>query len=393
MTQTVHLPNRYIAHPGIRFDLVLFSTIVHTSCVSDPILPDRPVKGRGAVSNPAGRFEPASRHRIDDGWERPEEGEPARPPTIVRVDATRTILARNESPDLGFDRSINAYRGCEHGCVYCFARPTHAYFGLSSGLDFETRIFVKPDAPRLLAAELRRKGYDPAPIAMGTNTDPYQPLEREHRITRGVLEVLRDFRHPFTIVTKGHLVTRDLDLLGPMAEANLCRVGLSVTTLDRDLARKLEPRASTPARRIEAIRLLAEAGVPVGVMAAPMIPALNDWELERILEAAAEAGASWAAHTVLRLPHEIKDLMREWLEAHAPLKAKHVLSLVRDMRGGRLNDPNFGARMKGEGAYAEALSLRFRLAAKRLGLDRKQAPLDCAQFKPPPRAGDQLALL
>ncbi|MSP50277.1 MAG: PA0069 family radical SAM protein [Alphaproteobacteria bacterium] len=361
--------------------------------MSDPVVPDRPVKGRGAVSNPTGRFEPAVRQRIDDGWEHREEDDLPPPRTTVQVDATRTILARNDSPDIGFDRSINAYRGCEHGCVYCFARPTHAYFGLSSGLDFETRIFIKPDAPRLLEAELRKKGYDPAPIAMGTNTDPYQPLEREHRITRGVLEVLRAFRHPFTIVTKGHLVTRDLDILGPMGKENLCRVGLSVTTLDRDLARKMEPRASTPAKRIEAIRLLAEAGVPAGVMAAPMIPALNDMELERILEAAADAGAVWAAHTVLRLPHEIKDLMREWLEAHAPLKAKHVLSLVREMRGGKLNDPNFGSRMRGEGAYAEALSLRARLAKKRLGLDRKLPPLDCSKFARPARAGDQLALL
>jgi len=361
--------------------------------MSDPFIPDRPLKGRGAVSNPVGRYEPASRERIDDGWERPEDDELPPPRTQVRVDATRTILARNDSPDIGFDRSINAYRGCEHGCIYCFARPTHAYFGLSSGLDFETKIFIKPEAPRLLEQELRRKGYDVAPIAMGTNTDPYQPLEREHRITRGILEVLRDYKHPFTIVTKNHLVTRDLDILGPMGQANLCRVGLSVTTLDRELARKMEPRASTPMKRIEAIRLLAEAGVPAGVMAAPMIPALTDMEMEKILETAAAAGASWAGHTILRLPYEIKDLMREWLEAHAPLKAKHVLSLVREMRGGKLNDPDFGSRMRGEGAYAEALSLRFRLAIKRLGLDRDLAPLDCSQFSKPARAGDQLAFL
>ena len=361
--------------------------------MSDPVIPAKPVKGRGAISNPTGRFEPARRELTDDGWSPSEDEDLPKPQTVVRVDATRTIIARNDSPDIGFDRSINAYRGCEHGCVYCFARPTHAYFGLSSGLDFETKIFIKPDGPRLLEQELRRKGYDVAPIAMGTNTDPYQPLEREHRITRGILEVLRDYRHPFTIVTKNHLVTRDLDILGPMGKDNLCRVALSVTTLDRDLARKMEPRASTPGKRIEAIRLLAEAGVSAGVMAAPMIPALNDMELERILEAAAEAGAAWAAHTVLRLPYEIKDLMREWLEAHAPLKAKHVLSLVQEMRGGRLNDPSFGGRMRGEGAYAEALSLRARLAKKRLGLDRDLPPLDCTQFRAPARAGDQLALL
>jgi DNA repair photolyase len=361
--------------------------------MADPVIPDKPVKGRGAVSNPIGRYEPASRQRIDDGWDRPEDEDLPPLQTQVRVDATRTILARNDSPDVVFDRSINAYRGCEHGCVYCFARPTHAYFGLSSGLDFETKIFIKPEAPRLLDQELRRKGYDVAPIAMGTNTDPYQPLEREHRITRGILEVLRDYRHPFTIITKNHLVTRDLDILGPMGKDNLCRVGLSVTTLDRDLARRMEPRASTPARRIEAIRMLAAAGVSTGVMAAPMIPALNDREMEKILEAAAEAGASWAGHTVIRLPYEIKDLFREWLEAHVPLKAKHVLSLVREMRQGNLNDPNFGGRMRGEGAYAEALTLRFRLAVKRLGLDRELAPLDCSQFAKPARAGDQLAFL
>ena len=357
---------------------------------------DRPLKGRGAVTNPTGRFEPSTRQRVHDGWERPDDDDLPPPKTEIQVDATRTIIARNESPDIPFDRSINAYRGCEHGCVYCFARPSHAYLGLSPGLDFETKILIKPVAARLLDGELRRKGYRAAPIAMGTNTDPYQPLEREHRITRGVLEVLQAFRHPFTIITKNHLVTRDLDILGPMGKANLCRVGLSVTTLERDLARKMESRASTPAKRIEAIRLLAEAGVPTGVMAAPMIPALNDMELEKILETAAAAGATWAAHTVLRLPYEIKDLMREWLEAHAPLKANHVLSLVRDIRGGKLNDPNFGARMRGEGAYAEALSLRFKLAAKRLGLNRdpmrNTPPLDCSQFAPPPKAGDQLAL-
>jgi DNA repair photolyase len=357
-------------------------------------LSDRPRKGRGAVSNPTGRFEPATRERVDDGWPQTEDGEePPRIETTVHIDETRTILARNDSPDIGFDRSINAYRGCEHGCVYCFARPSHGYFGLSSGLDFETKIFIKPDAARLLSAELRRKGYSVAPIAMGTNTDPYQPLEREHRITRSVLEVLQAFRHPFTIVTKNHLVTRDLDILGPMAAENLCRVGLSVTTLDRELARRMEPRASTPAKRIEAIRLLAEAGVEAGVMAAPMIPALNDMELEKILEAAAAAGASWAAHTLIRLPWEIKDLMREWLETHAPLKARHVMSLIQDMRDGRLNDPNFGSRMSGKGAYAEALALRMRLARKRLGLDRELPDLDCSKFRPPPQAGDQLSLL
>jgi DNA repair photolyase len=354
---------------------------------------DLPIKGRGAVSNPTGRFEPTTRERVEDGWARPEdEEETPRPPTIVTVDSTRTIIARNESPDVGFDRSINAYRGCEHGCVYCFARPSHSYLGMSPGLDFETRILVKPEAAKLLDDELRKKGYDVAPIAMGTNTDPYQPLEREHRITRGVLEVLQAFRHPFTIVTKNHLVTRDIDILGPMAEANLCRVALSVTTLDRDLARRMEPRASTPAKRIEAIRLLAEAGVPTGVMAAPMIPALNDAEMERILEAGAEAGARFASCIPVRLPHEIKDLMAEWLEAHVPLKAKHVLSLIQNIRGGKLNDPRFGSRMTGEGPYAEALALRFKLARKRYGLDKGVPKLDCTSFQPPLKAGRQLSL-
>ncbi len=375
--------------------------------MSDPLeewrLPAKARKGRGAIGNPDGRFEHRQRVAIDDGWARPEataaeaagsDDDPLPPlTTTVGVDKTRTIVARNDSPDLPFEQSINPYRGCEHGCVYCYARPSHAYFGLSSGLDFETKLFMKPDAPRLLAAELRHPGYRPAPIALGTNTDPYQPIERTHRLTRQIIETLAEFGHPFTIVTKSALVTRDLDLLAPLAKRRLCKVFVSVTTLEPELARRMEPRAASPRRRLAAITALASAGVPTGVMAAPMIPALNDSELEAILEAAAQAGAVSAGYTVLRLPHEIKDLFVEWLETHAPLKAKHVLTMIRETRGGRLNDPNFGSRMRGTGHYALLISTRFKLACKRLGLNKNDWRLDETQFSPPPQAGDQLALL
>jgi len=360
---------------------------------ADDSLPDRPVKGRGAVSNRVSRFFRQERARTGDGWEPEDELPPLR--TTVTVDATRTIIARNQSPDVYFEQSINPYRGCEHGCVYCFARPTHAFLGLSPGLDFESRLFVKPEAARLLAQELRQPGYAPKVIAMGTNTDPYQPIERDYGITRSILEVLRDFNHPVGIVTKSALIQRDIDILAPMAEKRLAHVFVSVTTLDRELARKLEPRAATPPRRLQTIRALAAAGIPVGVMAAPMIPALNDHELEHILEAATQAGASAGSYIVLRLPLEIKDLFVEWLEAHAPGRAKHVLDLVRDMRGGELYESTFGRRMKGRGAYAEMLKRRFEIARKRLGLDRngERWEFDLTQFKPPPRAGDQLSLL
>ncbi len=382
--------------------------------MSDPLdewrVPAIARKGRGAISNPAGRFEHATRFAIDDGWSGSQaagaptgpdndptsgDNDEALPPlaTTVSIDATRTIIARNDSPDIPFEQSINPYRGCEHGCVYCYARPSHAYLGLSSGLDFETKLFAKPDAARLLAAELGRPGYRVSPIALGTNTDPYQPIERELKITRQILETFQRFGHPFTIVTKSALVTRDLDLLAPMAARNLCQVFVSVTTLDRELARTLEPRAATPARRLGAIRALAAAGVPTGVMAAPMIPALNDSELEAILAAAADAGARSAGYTVLRLPHEIKDLFTEWLQTHAPLKVNHVLSLIRETHGGRLNDPEFGSRMRGTGRYAELIAARFRLACKRLGLNKNDWRLDVAQFCPPPKDGDQLRLL
>ena len=359
--------------------------------------PAFPQKGRGAVSNATARFERERREPIDDGWSRTgaedEEDEPPRLKTTVTIDSSRTVIARNDSPDLGFDRSVNPYRGCEHGCIYCYARPSHAFLGLSPGLDFESRLLAKPAAPQLLAQELAKPGYTAEPLALGSNTDPYQPIEREMRITRGILEVLRDFNHPLTITTKSALVLRDLDILAPMAELGLAQVGISLTTLHPALARKMEPRAPRPRRRLEAIRALSLAGVPTAVMAAPMIPGLNDSELERILEAAAEAGASSASYVLLRLPLEIKDLFREWLEAHVPERAKHVLSLVRATRGGRLNDANFGSRFRGEGPYAELMRTRFKLARKRLGLERRNWRADCSRFRVPPRAGDQLKLL
>ena len=350
-------------------------------------------KGRGALTNAVGRFEGYDHVAIDDGWGSADE--PVLPlGTTLTEDTTRTIIARNRSPDVPFDRSINPYRGCEHGCVYCFARPTHAYLGLSPGLDFESRLFYKPRAAELLAKELSAPSYRCQPMAMGTNTDPYQPVEREQRVTRQVLEVLRDFNHPVSIVTKGALVQRDIDILGPMAVKRQAKVAVSITTLDRSLARRMEPRAATPERRLETIRVLADAGIPVGVMAAPMIPGLNDHEMEAILEASKAAGATSAGYVVLRLPLEIKDLFAEWLEAQVPLRAKHVLTLIRDIRDGRLNSAQFGDRMRGGGAYADLLSQRFRLALKRIGLNqgRELQELDCSQFRRPPRAGDQLSL-
>ncbi len=364
-------------------------------------LPDRPRKGRGAVGNPTGRFERLTRHAVDDGWggwaggnggdaadegNGGDEGEFRPPPlrTTVAVDSARRIITRNDSPDIGFDRSINPYRGCEHGCVYCFARPTHAWLGLSPGLDFETKLFAKPDAAALLTAELARPGYRCRPIAMGTNTDPYQPIEREHRITRAILEVLAAHDHPVSIVTKSALIVRDLDILAPMAERGLVSAAVSVTTLDRGLARRLEPRAASPARRLETIAALAGAGIPTAVMTAPVIPALNDHEIEAILEAAAAAGAVAAGWILLRLPLEIKDLFRDWLATHAPMKAERVLNLIRDARGGRLNDPEFGSRMSGSGPYAQLIARRFTLACERLGLNTGTPKLDLSRFRPPP---------
>jgi DNA repair photolyase len=352
-------------------------------------------KGRGATSNPKVRFETLDLDPFDDGW-----GSLARaraddlpPATKVTPDASRTVIVRNASPDIPFDRSINPYRGCEHGCVYCYARPTHAYLGLSPGLDFETKLLVKLDAATLLERELARPGYSCQPIALGTNTDPYQPVERRLKITRSVLEVLARYRHPLTIVTKSAAVLRDLDLLVPMARQNLARVAISVTTLDSELARRLEPRAAAPHRRLQAIRQLSAAGVPTAVMVAPIIPARTDQELERVLEAAAATGASSAGYVLLRLPHEVKELFEDWLKAHAPGRAEHVLSLVRQCRGGRLYDATFGRRMRGEGPYAQLIERRFAAAKRRLGLAVDSPPLRVDLFTPPAAEDRQLRLL
>lgn len=350
------------------------------------------LRGRGALSNASGRFERHTRLLVDDGWS-PDLEETSSLKTEVLTDSSRTIIARNNSPDISFDQSINPYKGCEHGCVYCYARPTHAYLGLSPGADFESRIFAKPNAAELLTRELSHPGYVPKMIAMGTNTDPYQPIEKRMRIMRSVLEVLHEFRHPVGIVTKSALVLRDLDLLTPMAELGLAKVALSITTLDRDLARTMEPRASTPSRRLEAIRGLREAGIPAGVMFAPVIPALNDEELEQILTAASEAGAKSAGYILLRLPLEIKDLFREWLQEHAPGRANHVMSLIRQMRGGKDYDAAWHQRMRGRGPYADMIARRFQIAARRLGLNGPARPLDLSRFRKPARASEQLALL
>ncbi len=365
--------------------------------LADSLMPDRAVKGRGAVSNRTGRYESHERVAVADGWEgaaAPDDDTdpPSSPRTTVAIDTTRTIIARNDSPDIPFDRSINPYRGCEHGCVYCFARPTHTYLGLSPGLDFETKLTMKPDAAALLQKELRSPKYRCDVMAMGTNTDPYQPVERQHRVTRQILEVLSAFNHPVSIVTKSALVTRDIDILSDMARRNLAWVALSVTTLDRELARVMEPRASTPARRLKAIAELNSAGVPVGVMNAPIIPALNDMEMERVLAAAAAAGARSAGHVLVRLPLEIKGLFEEWLAAHFPDKAKHVLDLIRETRGGKPYQNEFGLRMKGSGPYAQLIHQRFKSACRKLGLNKAERGLDTSKFRPPPQAGDQLAL-
>lgn len=358
----------------------------------DAQIPDIPRKGRGAVSNQTGRFEAYDAIAIDDGWDRPEDEDLPPLRTTVTADATRTIIARNTSPDVPFDRSINPYRGCEHGCVYCFARPTHAFLGLSPGLDFESRLFYKPDAAALLDNELRKPKYQCDVMAMGTNTDPYQPIEREYRLTRQVLEVLSAHNHPVGIVTKSSLIARDIDILAPMAEKKLAQVCISVTTLDRDLSRKMEPRAPTPRRRLDTIRALVDAGIPCGVMAAPMIPVLTDPELEAILEAATTQGAHMAGYVLLRLPLEIKDLFCEWLDAHAPMKTQHVMNAVREMGDGQIYDPTFGVRQRGTGVYAKLLLERFEKACRRLGLNERKYRLDKSLFRPPPRPGDQLGL-
>jgi DNA repair photolyase len=334
-------------------------------------------RGRASVSNSAGRFEPVSRERLlfDDE-------EPINLRTEVIDEAARSIITRNDSPDLHFDRTINPYRGCEHGCIYCFARPSHAYQGLSPGLDFETKIFAKPNAAALLRKELSAPGYKPSTIALGANTDPYQPLEKSRKLTRALLEVLEEFQHPVGIVTKGAMVLRDLDILQRMASQGLVKVAMSVTTMDAKLARKMEPRASSPALRLDAVRQLSAAGVPVSVLVAPIIPALNDHEIEQILEAGAAAGASEAGYVLLRLPLEIKDLFREWLVENEPDRARRVLSILRSMRGGKDYDANFGTRMKGEGPYAWMIGRRFEMACERLGLGKRKLKLRTDLFKP-----------
>ena len=352
-------------------------------------------RGRGAGSNPGNRYErravvpvdPSDSTATEAAWYAWADGlddpESAPLPTTVTVDSTRTILAKNDSPDVPFDISINPYRGCEHGCIYCFARPTHAWLGYSPGIDFETQILAKPQAADLLRKELARPGYRCVPIAMGTNTDPYQPVERTWKITRAVLEVCAEHEHPVSIVTKSALVIRDLDLLGPMAARNLAKVFVSLTTLDPSVARAMEPRAASPKRRLDTLREVAAAGVPTGVLASPMIPGLTDHELERILEAAAAAGAKTAGWLLVRLPHEVKDLFVEWLRRHYPSKAEHVLARIRDLRDGRLNDPRFGSRMRGNGPFAELMKARFEVSCRRLGLSTKSAPLDTSRFHVP----------
>ena len=336
------------------------------------------IKGRGAADNPRGRFEKLERDRHEDGQIE------SRPKTVITLQRARSIISHNDSPDLPFRQSINPYQGCEHGCIYCYARPSHAYLGLSPGLDFETRLFAKANAAELLREELSRPGYRCELISLGANTDPYQPAEREQRITRSILEVLGEFRHPVGIVTKGSLIERDLDLLEPMAAEGLVQVFVSIGTLDGEIARTLEPRAAAPYRRVETLRRLAARGVPCGVFVAPIIPFLNDKDMEAVLEAAAEAGARTASFTLLRLPWEVKDLFKGWLEQHYPLKAAHVMARIRDMRGGRENDPEFGSRMRGEGKFAELLRSRFDVACKRLGLNAdKRAVIETGRFRRP----------
>jgi DNA repair photolyase len=347
-------------------------------------------RGRGAQSNASGRYEPLARIAFDDGWQSFEELPPFK--TTVSIDSTRKIITRNNSPDISFDRSINPYRGCEHGCIYCFARPTHAYLGLSPGLDFESKLFAKPDAPKLLERELSAANYVPRTIAIGTNTDPYQPIEREHQVMRRILEVLERYGHPVGIVTKSALVVRDLDILARMAQRNLVKVALSVTTLDGKLARVMEPRAATPQRRLDTLRQLRAAGVPASVMVAPVIPALNDAEIERILDSAAAVGVKEAGYVLLRLPLEVRDLFREWLMANFPDRYHHVFKLIRETRGGKDYDASWGKRMTGGGPVAWMIGRRFELACEKLGFNKTRTALTTQYFKSPRRGPEQLRL-
>jgi DNA repair photolyase len=347
--------------------------------------PKRRAAGRGAVSNPNVRFESLAASPFDDGWDTLSQDfvELPRIDTSLIRDSTRSAISWNTSPDIGFDRAVNPYRGCEHGCIYCYARPTHAYLGYSPGLDFETKLVFKPEVAELLEKELRKPGYVPRTMALGSNTDPYQPIERTLKLTRAVLEVLDRYNHPVGIVTKSAGVLRDLDILSSMAQRNLVRVHMSVTTLDPHLARVMEPRAATPMRRLHAVAELTRAGVPAGVLAAPMIPGLNDSEMEKILEAASGAGASHASYILLRLPLELRQMFEDWLHTNFPDRARHVLSLIRQTRGGELNDPRFHHRFSGHGAYADLLGQRFAKAAHRLGFDEARAQLDCTRFAVP----------
>ena len=347
-------------------------------------------RGRAAGSNTVGRFEPYQRAAAADGWEIEEDAPPLR--TEVSIERPRKVITRNTSPDLSFDRSINPYRGCEHGCIYCFARPTHAYLGLSPGLDFESKLIARPKAAEVLEAELRAKSYVPEVIAIGTNTDPYQPIEREHKIMRRILEVLLEYRHPVAVVTKGTLIERDADILGEMGKLGLARVGVSVTSLDRNVARKMEPRVPGPERKLKMIRVLTDAGCPVRIMASPVIPGLTDHELEAILERGAEAGAVAASWIMLRLPREVAPLFRDWAETYFPDRAARIMGRVRDLHGGKDYDPEFGKRMTGAGPFAELTAQRFALAAKRLGLDQTLPRLRTDLFRCPARWGDQLSL-
>ena len=353
-------------------------------------MPGQRLRARGAASNAAGRFEPRTRARVDDGWDMAEDERLLR--TEVSLERPRSALSYNRSPDLPFDWSVNPYRGCEHGCIYCFARPSHAWLNLSPGLDFETKLIARPGIAEVLAGEVRAKSYRVATVALGTNTDPYQPCEAEHLLMRQVLMVLADVNHPTAITTKGTLIERDIDILAPMAARGLLRVGISVTTLDANLSRRLEPRAPAPARRLATIRRLSDAGIPVRAMVAPVIPGLTDAEVEPILSACRDAGAQAASWIALRLPLEVSPLFQDWLAQHVPDRAAKVMARVREMHGGKDYDAQWGRRMRGEGIWADLIAQRFDKAAARLGLDKKLPPLRCDLFHPPPRVGDQLAL-
>ena len=345
-------------------------------------------RGRGAISNQTGRFEPETREMLDDGWDTTEEPAPPLRTTLTK-ETPRTIITFNKSPDISFDRSINPYRGCEHGCVYCFARPTHAFHGLSAGLDFESKLFYKPDGPDLLLRELSRPGYVPRPIALGVNTDAYQPVEREQKLTRAFLEILSAHNHPVTLLTKSALIQRDVDLIGPMAEKRLCRVGVSITTLDRKLARLMEPRAASPHKRLETVQVLSAADIPVMVMVAPIVPALNEPEIESILEAVKARGANAAGYVLLRLPHELKDLFHEWLAQHYPDRAARIINQLREMRGGKDYDADWFVRGAGSGAVAGLIKQRFARAIRRLDLSPERTELRTDLFQPPVLKGGQ----